>query len=67
MCEESKGRSLLLNIPYNNTLVIRARCKSFTVYRGCNFPYPTLMSNIGSLAVACTYLPKPNRLISGAR
>lgn len=64
--EKSENRSFFLEIPYYNTLIIRAGHEGFIIWRSSDFPDPPLMPSKCSLAKPSADLPKPDGLISRA-
>ena len=67
MGKKPVDRGLFLNVPHNNTLIIRTRNKHFPIRRDGKLPHPTFMPYICPLAKPCWYFPQLNGLIPRTR
>ena len=66
MCKVTIYRSLFINLPNTDTLIVRATCHDFTVCWNDDIPDPFLMSMICTSIESCAYLPKFDCFISRA-
>lgn len=67
MCKVTIYRSLFINLPNTDTLIIRATRHDFAVCWNNDISDPFLMSVICTSVESCANLPKFNRFISWAR
>lgn len=66
MCEKSQDRGFLIDIPHDNTLIIRATDKSLSVSGNGEPSDPSFMTIESFFAIASTGLPESDGLIPGA-
>jgi hypothetical protein len=66
MCEKSQNRGFFIDIPNNNTLIIRATDKSLPIFGNGEPSNPSFMSIESFLAIPCADLPKSDGLVSRA-
>lgn len=64
MCKVTIYRSLFIDLPNTDTLIIRATCHDFTVCWNNDISDPFLMPMICTSVKSCAYFPKFNCFIS---
>ena len=67
MCKESQNWCFFIDIPNDNTLIVRTTDKGLTIFRNRESSNPSFMPSKCFFAISGTNFPKPNGLISGTR